>query len=113
VTGAVRELPQGIELSAYRIVQEALSNSLRHAPAAGARVEIGYVLGGLGLRIVNGPPPAPHLIKPSPGAGHGITGMGERVSMLNGEMTAGPTDDGGYEVAVFLPVPAAASEGDA
>ncbi|GHA29737.1 sensor histidine kinase [Streptomyces purpurascens] len=112
VTGAVRELPQGVELSAYRIVQEALSNSLRHAPGATARVEIGYVLGGLGLRIVNGPPPNPSLIKPSPGAGHGVTGMRERVSMLNGEMTAGRTDDGGYEVAVFLPV-ALPDEGDA
>jgi signal transduction histidine kinase len=112
VTGAVRELPQGVELSAYRIVQEALSNTLRHAPGATARVEIGYVLGGLGLRIVNGSPPRPSLVKPSPGAGHGITGMRERVSMLNGEMTAGATDDGGYEVAVFLPV-AAVSEGDA
>jgi signal transduction histidine kinase len=104
VTGAVRELPQGVELSAYRIVQEALSNSLRHAPGAGARVEIGYVLGGLGLRVVNGPAPQPSLVKPSPGAGHGITGMRERVTMLGGEMTAGPADDGGYEVAVFLPV---------
>ncbi|WP_053755247.1 sensor histidine kinase [Streptomyces sp. MMG1533] len=112
VTGAVRELPQGVELSAYRIVQEALSNTLRHAPGAGARVEIGYVLGGLGLRIVNDPPPAPALVKPSPGAGHGITGMRERVSMLNGEMTAGATDAGGYEVTVFLPVPVV-SEGDA
>ncbi|QWB24133.1 MULTISPECIES: sensor histidine kinase [Streptomyces] len=112
VTGAVRELPQGVELSAYRIVQEALSNTLRHAPGATARVEIGYVLGGLGLRIVNGPPPNPSLIKPSPGAGHGVTGMRERVSMLNGEMTAGPVDDGGYEVAVFLPV-ALPDEGDA
>ncbi|MEV2192874.1 histidine kinase [Streptomyces phaeochromogenes] len=105
VTGAVRELPQGVELSAYRIVQEALSNSLRHAPGAAAKVEIGYVLGGLGLRIVNGP--ATGLVKPSPGAGHGITGMRERVSMLDGEMTAATTDDGGYEVTVFLPVPAA------
>lgn len=103
VTGAVRELPQGVELSAYRIVQEALSNVLRHAPGAEARVEIGYVLGGLGLRVVNGPPPAPSLVKPSPGAGHGITGMRERVTMLDGEMTAGPTDEGGYEVTVFLP----------
>ncbi|MCX4699153.1 sensor histidine kinase [Streptomyces sp. NBC_01373] len=112
VTGAVRELPQGVELSAYRIVQEALSNTLRHAPGASARVEIGYVLGGLGLRIVNDPPPAPALVKPSPGAGHGITGMRERVSMLNGEMTAGATDEGGYEVAVFLPVPAAPAPGE-
>jgi signal transduction histidine kinase len=112
VTGAVRELPQGVELSAYRIVQEALSNTLRHAPGASARVELGYVLGGLGLRIVNDPPPARALLKPSPGAGHGITGMKERVSMLNGEMTAAPTDDGGYEVTVFLPV-SLASEGEA
>ncbi len=112
VTGAVRELPQGVELSAYRIVQEALSNSLRHAPGASARVEIGYVLGGLGVRVVNGPMPEPSLVKPSPGAGHGITGMRERVAMLGGEMTAGPTEDGGYEVAVFLPV-TAADKGDA
>ncbi|MEV7113728.1 sensor histidine kinase [Streptomyces anulatus] len=105
ITGAVRELPQGVELSAYRIVQEALSNSLRHAPGASARVELGYVLGGLGLRVVNGPPRG--LVKPSPGAGHGITGMRERVAMLNGEMTAGTTEDGGYEIAVFLPVPLA------
>jgi signal transduction histidine kinase len=112
VTGAVRELPPGVELSAYRIVQEALSNSLRHAPGAAARVEVSYVLGGLGLRVVNGPMPEPSLVKPSPGAGHGITGMRERVSMLNGEMTAGPTDDGGYEVAVFLPV-TAPTEGEA
>ncbi|PCG87905.1 two-component sensor histidine kinase [Streptomyces sp. WZ.A104] len=103
ITGAVRELPQGVELSAYRIVQEALSNSLRHAPGASARVELGYVLGGLGLRVVNGPPTG--LVKPSQGAGHGITGMRERVAMLNGEMTAGTTADGGYEIAVFLPVP--------
>ncbi|MEV8018780.1 histidine kinase [Streptomyces sp. NPDC086554] len=107
ITGAVRELPQGVELSAYRIVQEALSNTLRHAPGATARVEVGYVLGGLGLRIVNGP--ATGLVKPSPGAGHGITGMRERVTMLNGEMTAEETEDGGYEVTVFLPV-ASASE---
>ncbi|WP_240528555.1 sensor histidine kinase [Streptomyces humi] len=112
VTGAVRELPQGVELSAYRIVQEALSNTLRHAPGASARVEIGYVIGGLGLRVVNEPPPRAALVAPSPGAGHGITGMRERVSMLNGEMTAAPTAAGGYEVTVFLPVETT-REGDA
>ncbi|MHC5903370.1 sensor histidine kinase [Streptomyces sp. S6] len=103
-TGAVRELPQGVELSAYRIVQEALSNTLRHAPGATATVEFGYVLGGLGVRVVNGPAAHPTLVKAQPGAGHGLTGMRERVAMLNGEMTTGVTDDGGYEVAVFLPV---------
>ncbi|WP_353943356.1 histidine kinase [Streptomyces sp. HUAS MG91] len=110
VTGAVRDLPPGVELSAYRIVQEALSNTLRHAPGAEAAVDIGYVLGGLGLRVVNGPPTG--LVKPSPGAGHGITGMRERVSMLSGVMTAGGTEDGGYEVTVFVPV-ATAPEADA
>lgn len=108
VTGAVRALPQGVELSAYRIIQEALSNALRHAPGATARVEVSYVLGGLGLRIVNTPPRG--LVKPSPGAGHGITGMRERVSMLNGEMTAKLLPDGGYEVAAYIPV--AASDDD-
>ncbi|MDJ0382572.1 histidine kinase [Streptomyces sp. G-G2] len=102
VTGSVRELPQGVELSAYRIIQEALSNSLRHAPGAAAGVEVSYVLGGLGVRIVNGAPTGD--VRPSPGAGHGITGMRERVAMLEGEMTAGETADGGYEVSVFIPV---------
>ncbi|GAA3373609.1 histidine kinase [Streptomyces sannanensis] len=100
VNGAVRELPQGVGLSAYRIIQEALSNTLRHAPGATARVEISYVLGGLGLRVVNGPPTGD--ARPSPGAGHGITGMRERVAMLDGEMTAEATAEGGYEVAVFI-----------
>ncbi|MDX2553785.1 sensor histidine kinase [Streptomyces stelliscabiei] len=112
VTGAVRELPQGVELSAYRIVQEALSNTLRHAPGAAARVEIGYVLGGLGLRIVNGASPEVSLVKSTHGTGHGLTGMRERVTMLNGEMTTGETADGGYEVTVFLPV-SSVSETDA
>lgn len=102
ITGAPRPLPQGVELSAYRIVQEALSNTLRHAPGAEARVEISYVLGGLGLRIVNGAPS--RLAKPSPGAGHGVLGMRERVQMLGGEMTADHTEDGGFEVAAFIPV---------
>ncbi|MFE9253416.1 sensor histidine kinase [Streptomyces sp. NPDC007088] len=101
VTGAVREFPQGVELSAYRIVQEALSNALRHAPGAPARVELSYVLGGLGLRVVNGAPTQEP--RPSAGAGHGLTGMRERVAMLDGVITTGPTGDGGFEVSVFLP----------
>ncbi|MEU0840158.1 histidine kinase [Streptomyces sp. NPDC005962] len=106
-TGAVRPLPQGVELSAYRIVQEALSNALRHAPGSTARVEVAYVLGGLGLRVVNGPPTK--AVPPSPGMGHGLLGMRERVTMLNGEIRAGAREeDGGYEVTVFIPAPEAA-----
>ncbi|GAA2406996.1 histidine kinase [Streptomyces glaucosporus] len=100
-TGRVRTLPQGVELSAYRIVQEALSNALRHAPGASARVELGHVPVGLGLRIVNGPPKG--LVKASPGAGHGLLGMRERVAMLGGELTAEETEDGGFVVEAFLP----------
>ncbi|QLH23136.1 sensor histidine kinase [Streptomyces sp. Rer75] len=103
-TGAVRPLPQGVELSAYRIVQEALSNALRHAPGSAARVEVSYVLGGLGLRVVNGPPTK--AVPPSPGMGHGLLGMRERVTMLDGEIRAGAREeDGGYEVTVFIPAP--------
>ncbi|WP_233221412.1 sensor histidine kinase [Streptomyces carminius] len=101
-TGSVRPLPQGVELSAYRIVQEALSNVLRHAPGAHTRVELAYVPVGLGLRVVNGPPGEP--VKESPGSGHGLVGMRERAAVLGGELDAEPTGDGGFAVEVFLPV---------
>ncbi|OEV28774.1 hypothetical protein AN219_19970 [Streptomyces nanshensis] len=101
VTGAVRPLPRGVELSAYRIVQEALSNALRHAPGTAVRVELAYSTDGLGLRVVNDPPSVP--APPSPGAGHGLTGMRERAAMLGGRLTAGRRDDGGFEVSGYLP----------
>jgi signal transduction histidine kinase len=103
VTGGARSLPSGVELSAYRIVQEALSNALRHAPDSEVRVEISYVLGGVGLRVTNGPS-SNSSVRADTGTGHGLLGMRERVAMLGGEFRAGPTDDGGYEVAAFLPV---------
>ncbi|WJV46574.1 sensor histidine kinase [Streptomyces flavofungini] len=101
VTGARRALPPGVELSAYRIVQEALSNTLRHAPGAPTAVELGYGRGTLTLRVTNGP--AAGTAPPSPGAGHGLTGMRERVTMLDGDFAAGPTPEGGYEVTAALP----------
>ncbi|WP_343040180.1 sensor histidine kinase [Streptomyces typhae] len=104
VTGDRRALPPGVELSAYRIVQEALSNTLRHAPGAAATVDLGYGRAGLALRVSNGPATTP--APPSPGAGHGVTGMRERVAMLDGDFAAGPTPDGGYEVSAALPAPA-------
>ncbi|MGW7518170.1 sensor histidine kinase [Streptomyces sp. NPDC054796] len=103
VGGRARSLPRGVELSAYRIVQEALSNALRHAPEAPIRLELAYSDGGLDLRVVNAPPtrPAPA----SPGAGHGLTGMRERVTMLGGWLDAGGTEEGGFAVTAFLPSP--------
>ncbi|MFD8542978.1 sensor histidine kinase [Streptomyces sp. NPDC059649] len=103
--GVPRPLAPGLELSAYRIVQEALSNAMRHAPGADVRVTLGHQRAGLSLRITNSAPtgPAPR----SPGIGHGLLGMRERTAMLGGELATGRTPDGGYEVTAFLPADAA------
>ena len=101
VRGVRRPLPSGVELSAYRIVQEALSNVLRHAPGATASVALVHYLHGVDVRIVNSRPT--HRVAASPGAGHGLLGMRERAAMLGGTLRAGPHPDGGYEVAAYLP----------
>ena len=106
-SGERRRLAPGVELSAYRIVQEALSNAMRHAPGAPVRVETGYLPTGLTLRIANTPatrPVDPASAPLSPGLGHGLLGMRERTAMLGGELVAGPTPDGGYEVTATLPL---------
>ncbi|WP_320778376.1 sensor histidine kinase [Streptomyces sp. CRN 30] len=101
VRGERRPLTPGVELSAYRIAQEALSNVLRHAPGATARVRLAHLPGGLRVEVVNSRPDRPS--PPSPGAGHGLLGMRERAAMLGGTLTAHALPDGGYEVAAFLP----------
>jgi signal transduction histidine kinase len=103
VTGTPRPLPPGVELSAYRIVQEALSNAVRHSPGSQVRVELGYRPAELVLRVVNGPARSAPI--PSPGAGHGVLGMGERAAMLGGELTAEPRPEGGFAVTAVLPLP--------
>ncbi|MFI6769345.1 sensor histidine kinase [Streptomyces sp. NPDC050355] len=100
-TGEPRPLAPGVELSAFRIVQEALSNAMRHAPGATVRVTVGYHADGLALRIANAAADGP--APPSPGSGHGLLGMRERTAMLGGELAAGRTPDGGYEVTALLP----------
>ncbi|MGW8984255.1 histidine kinase [Streptomyces parvus] len=100
-TGEPRPLPPGVELSAYRIVQEALSNVMRHAPGAGAEVVIGHRPTGLTVQVVNSPPEHPSA--PSPGVRHGLLGMRERAAMLGGELATGPTPEGGWEVTAILP----------
>ncbi|MFI7350241.1 sensor histidine kinase [Streptomyces sp. NPDC049936] len=104
-SGTRRPLPPGVELSAYRIVQEALSNVLRHAPGATARVHLTHLPIGLRVEVSNTRPKrAP---APSQGAGHGLLGMRERVAMLDGSLTAHALPGGGYQVAAFLPADAA------
>ncbi|MEU9329746.1 histidine kinase [Streptomyces canus] len=101
VQGVRRPLPSGVELSAYRIVQEALSNVLRHAPGATASVRLVHYRHGVDVRIANSRPT--RSVAASPGAGHGLLGMRERAAMLGGTLRAGPRPDGGYEVAAYLP----------
>ncbi|MFG3442080.1 sensor histidine kinase [Nonomuraea sp. NPDC047897] len=100
--GEPRPLPPGVELSAFRIMQEALSNAMRHAPGAPVALRLRYHPDTLTIRVVNAAPAAP--APPSTGAGHGLLGMRERAAMLGGDLAAGSTPDGGYEVSAFLPV---------
>jgi signal transduction histidine kinase len=102
-------LPEGVDLSAYRIVQEALSNAMRHAPGAHVLLHVAYFADGLGLDIRNDPGPrtVPVLVPGGDrmaGGGHGIIGMRERAAMLGGTLDVGPTEDGGFQVTAVLPM---------
>ncbi|MEU0004197.1 sensor histidine kinase [Streptomyces sp. NPDC006314] len=101
VKGRARPYDPGVELSAYRIVQEALSNALRHAPGSRVRVEVAHLRDGLRLAVTNTRPR--HPVPPSQGAGHGLLGMRERATMLGGTVTATVTPAGGFTVSAFLP----------
>ncbi|MFC4912675.1 sensor histidine kinase [Actinomadura gamaensis] len=104
VVGDISGLPPGVGLTAYRIVQEALSNAMRHAPGSTVGVEIARGGGILRLSVVNGPAAPGHSPTPSPpGAGHGLVGMRERVAMLGGELSATPVPEGGFAVLATLP----------
>jgi signal transduction histidine kinase len=98
------EVPSGVALCAYRIVQESLSNAGQHAPGAAVTVSVDHDASAVLLRVANGPGgPA----DPSPGEhgpGHGLSGMRERVALLGGSLAAGPAPDGGFVVSAILPL---------
>lgn len=101
VNGERRELPVGLELSAYRIIQEALANTLQHAGTARAAVEIGYGADALELEIVDdGSGTSPSVAA----AGHGLIGMRERVALYGGRLEAGRRPGGGFAIQVVLPI---------
>jgi signal transduction histidine kinase len=101
VDGERRELPVGIELSAYRIVQEALTNALKHAGDARATVHVRYETDSLELEIAdNGAGNGPR----ADGGGHGLVGMRERVALYGGRFDARPDPRGGFVVRVRLPI---------
>jgi signal transduction histidine kinase len=102
LAGEVGRLPPGVDLTAYRIVQEALTNARRHAPGAEVEIELRYTPDTLHLRVRdNGPGP------PGPAAesvGHGLLGMRERVAMVGGSLRTGTPSGGGFVVEADLPI---------
>ncbi|MCB5180034.1 sensor histidine kinase [Streptomyces antimicrobicus] len=108
VEGAPRQLPSGVELTAYRIVQEALTNTRKHGgPDAKASVRLVYFDDGLGLLVEDDGRGAAHELYEdggADGAGHGLIGMRERVGMVGGTLEAGPRPGGGFRISALLPL---------
>jgi signal transduction histidine kinase len=101
VEGEPRPLPPGIDLSAYRIVQEGLTNALRHAGPARAEVVVRYGDRELELQVSDDGRGAATA---NGGAGHGLVGMRERVAVYGGRLDAGPRPEGGFAIAARLPL---------
>ncbi len=104
VEGEPAHLAPGVDLSAYRIVQEALTNALRHARPRSVQVRLAHVPQGLELEVADDGAPAPRAQAGDEDGGHGIVGMRERAGALGGWLRAGPLPGGGFRVAAFLPV---------
>jgi signal transduction histidine kinase len=103
-------LPTSVDLTAYRIVQEALTNARRHAPGATVEVEVDYGEHALHLRVRDdGPGPAPGRDSserdgPEGHGGHGLVGMRERAALVGGALRSGPAEEGGFVVEADLPI---------
>jgi signal transduction histidine kinase len=113
VTGSPRPIPEGVNLSAYRIVQESLSNAMRHAPGSAVQVKLYYGDAALVIEVRNNGLPLDGQAVAAGGtggsgfthgSGHGIIGMRERATMLGGNLQAGPTGKGEFLVTAALPL---------
>jgi signal transduction histidine kinase len=102
VAGHVQPLDPGVQLTVYRIVQEALTNARRHAPGAAVDVELHFHPDRLLLRVRDNGPGAPATAGPG---GHGLLGMRERAAVVGGELWAGPAPGSGFLIEAALPVP--------
>jgi len=113
--GGRRDLPGAVELAAYRVVQEGLTNALKHAPGRPTAVRLRHgaeqleaevTTGGSGSSVATPSTPAPDrpaTVEGAPAAGRGLAGLRERVRVLDGELEAGPTPDGGFRVRAQIP----------
>lgn len=99
--GLADRLPNGAEVSVYRVVQEAVTNVVKHSASAAARVR---VHGDDEEVVVEVHDPGPALQQPQLPGGHGLVGMGERVALYGGRLQAGSRDDGGFRVVAWFPV---------
>ena len=103
VRGRLPGLDPGVELAAYRIVQEALTNARRHAPGAAVDVELHHAGHTLAVRIRDNGPGPPAVV---PNGGHGLAGMRERAAAVGGEVRTGAAPGGGFLVTATLPAKA-------
>jgi signal transduction histidine kinase len=103
VTGQARPLPEAVELTAYRVIQESLTNTRKHADCDTAVVRLGYAPGALRLTVEDEGTAVTRGGRRMP-EGHGIVGMRERVAALGGRLSAGPRPEGGYRVFAELPL---------
>jgi signal transduction histidine kinase len=104
---SLHQVPSGIGLCAYRIVQESLANASQHAPGAAVTVSVDHDVASVLLRVANGPAGHASPADQSPNErrpGYGLTGMRERVTLLGGSLSAGPAPDGGFVVSAVLPL---------
>jgi signal transduction histidine kinase len=109
MTGTARRLPSQVDLAAYRVVQEGLTNALKHAGGARTQVLVGYDDAAVRVEVSDDGHPRIRRPLASSGAGQGLQGMQERVAMAGGELTAGRSPDGGWAVAARLPFDAEAT----
>ena len=107
VRGSQRDLPPGVDLAAYRIVQEALTNVVKHARTTACRVVVTYERDAVAVEITDEGHGAPAA---AARPGHGIAGMAERAGLYGGELHAGPLPGGGFRVAARLPLDSAPGE---
>jgi signal transduction histidine kinase len=109
ISGQPAALPPGVDLTAYRIIQEALTNAVRHAPGSAATVTVAYEDACLSVAVINTAPRAPTATA-TPAAlatlagGYGLAGIAERVASCGGSLALGPAPDGGFTVSARLPL---------